>query len=257
MPSLFYDDDDSDNDENPNVIFNPLQAAKGKERRNYKNSLGNSITFTQQQDRTNSKSKRLNNGKADGIRAALTQPEVFEIFHGLKNCCTKAGDLGGCYYHYFMNGATVDVNAAMEHFKLCREITRNKSSDKRDEFLIQQFDQSIKDQCETTNGIKYKMEYRLPSPHYKHGRDDGIIVCKDWFIAAYEFTSYELEKCSKQKKSSVSVNGSIGSLRVSAYSDSHLHPFNYAQTREMIFDNLSISGTFLTTVLLYSAQHKS
>jgi hypothetical protein len=247
----YFSEDENTDDEDSSVVYNPLIAARGKERRNYKNSLGNRYTFSQQDKSNKSKSQRLNNGKADGIRASpLQQTDILKLFAGLKQCCAKAGELGGCYYHHFMIGTTVDINAAMEHFQLCREITRMKNRDAKDEFIKQKFDESIKSHVETDSGnIIYNMEYRLPSPHYKHGRNDGIIVCKSWFAAAYGFSKYEIEKCSTQKKSSVCINGSIGSLRVSTYMDSHLHPFNYAQTREMIFDNLSISGIFLTIVV--------
>jgi hypothetical protein len=143
-----------------------------------------------------------------------------------QNCCTKRNCLIRCFTDIDSNRVCYDN--AIEAFRNCREITRTKNSVERQAFLIDGFKKSIIE-IETdgvSDSIRYNHCWKLP------GYSDK--VCRLSWAKAYNFSPYELDKCSTILKQ----NFHASSLSHKAYTDATVHAYSYNETEAIFMSNV-------------------
>lgn len=178
-------------------------------------SKGNRFTISQSHDKVDSST----------VPIQLTDAEIISLLTSTKaiDCCSKAN----CLVSSFVTktGST-DFNESVIFFRNCREFTRTKDKQERSLFLLQEYKKCIVSD-KTSN--RFTSVWKLPN---------DIVVCRNSWAIAYDFTMYELDYCStKLKKNKDSVK-----LSSSAFTDRSLHPFTYNETMEMMDENFLHPG---------------
>jgi hypothetical protein len=180
-------------------------------------SLGSKYTIFQSHDKIVSSLCKIQ----------LTDIEIVTLFgsSNFTKCCSR----GSCILSLFVNteGST-DMNAAIEYFRRCRELTRTKDKEEKSLFLLEQYRNCLVNQ----SGNRFASIWTLL---------DKKDVCRKSWGLAYDFTKYELDICSEKLKEDMG----IVKLSTTAFTERTLHSFNYTETIEMMNDNLLDPGNLI------------
>lgn len=185
------------------------------------NSLGNKYKFQQQ----------LKSSEACELveKEPLTDQDAWSI---LNSCCCQAVNMGCLKAHFKTSTGETDLNAALTFVKSCREITASKDPTELDTFIKEQFYKSMAPKRNSEGKIStISMNYRLPFDRK---------VCKKAFAAAYGFSVYKLEVCSRLIKEN--PNERIGQIAHRQWKDDHIPDLTFRQMEEICRTNLGSAG---------------
>lgn len=211
------------------TIFSTVQESSGsindpppKIRRLHVNSRGNRYKFPQQSKPTDETRKLVE-------KKQLTDQDMLDV---LNNCACQSINTSCLKAHFKNLSGGTDFNAAFAYVKSIRDITASKLPGEMEDFIKELFYKSlVPRQGNEGNNNSLPMNYRLPG---------DLKVCRKAFAAAYGFSVYKLNECSKLVKDS--PNERVGPLTHRRLKDDNIPDFTYRQIEEVCRDNLDSSG---------------
>lgn len=246
-----------------------------------KRSTGNDTTLYQakglrKQLQEQKKLRKLNVFKSF---TKITEDEIPILLNRLTNCCEKHrkinGGYGGCLlsefkvYDHTLKRAITDINAVNKYVLQVREMVWNKNTEEFDNFMIEQFRDSVTGRnklgIDEDGNIRYgnnlTHSWQLPRRNDSPG-SGRLVVCRATFLLLFGTTQHHMGKIRKKLLSRTNeyepLLASARSSNHTSYKDDTLHDITYARTEQIMEENLvnaefmSSEGTAMVDYFLFS-----
>ena len=168
--------------------------------------------------------------------------EVVKEIDELSYCCAYGGSLG-CIKRTFLAQEcrsdvsslyNLDINQAVATVRRCQGLTVWREKHNLNDFVLEIFRASISKAQETSDGLKYVMDYRIDERKYP--------VCRTAFAKAYGISKHKLDQASERLKE-VTKACCHKPFKVShrPFTDATVHELNYVETERIFSKNTCAS----------------
>jgi len=202
-----------------------------------KTSVGNQFKL-RQQSRAHFK---IRNDEKDLLVEDISPAEAIDLLRGQRQCCSSGGEYG-CIMKNLMNGNAEMWTEGINFLKQCRRVTMMKSLEERQEFMYDNYVESLKQ-----NRISLKsqlMDAKVLRLNRRFTLLKKISVCTTCFLDAYGLSLRHLRKIAQLYKENWDLEGRerrdvvLLNLKHKAWDDDLVHDFTFAETKEIFQGNI-------------------